>query len=315
MSFTSEVKKEASLLKLEGDDARAQLSALVQMTSSISISSRGMSLIVTTGNASVSRAVYSLMKQRYEVEIESAVKRRMNLKKNLIYILRIYGPIRKILEDLGIYSTRGLLDKPLQKIVSKESCARAYLMGAFMAEGSVNSPENSNYHLEIKAMNEAHADFLMDLMERFNIPSKTIERRSKVIVYVKQAEKIGDFLRCIGTTENLFKFEDARISRDFVNSMQRLNNVEVANVVKSMKAANRQLDDIQILEEYDLIKTLDSKLQDVIRLRKENPESSLTELMSIYEEVDGVTVSKSGMNHRFVKIHKLAQQARKEREL
>lgn len=314
MSFTSEVKKEASLITLEQDDARAQLSALIQMTSSISISSRGMSLVVTTGNASVSRTIYRMMKERYDVEIESAVKRRMNLRKNLIYILRFYGPITTILEDLGIYSTRGLLDKPLQRIVTKESCVRAYLMGAFMAEGSVNSPSNSNYHLEIKAMNDAHADFLIDLMDRFYIPAKKIERRSKTIVYVKQAEKIGDFLRCIGTMNCLLRFEDARISRDFVNSVQRLNNVEVANEVKSMKAANRQLEDIKTLEEYDLISTLDEKLLDVIALRKEYKEATLNELSDLYRQKTGNIVSKSGMNHRFKKLHDMAVKAKEERE-
>lgn len=309
MSFTFDVKQEISLNTPENDEARAELSALIQMTSSLSISNRGMALVCTTENAAVSRAIYRLCRQMYQVEITPSVKRRMNLKKNLIYILRLEGNVRGILEDLGLYSSRGLLDRPLQRIVAKDGCARMYLAGAFMADGSVNSPQTTNYHLEIKASNDAHAEFLIDLLDRFHIGAKKTERRGHVIVYVKAAEKIADFLRCIGASECLLQFEDTRISRDFTSNMTRLNNVDVANVVKSMEAAARQLQDIQILEENDMIRTLDEKLLDVVELRKANPEGSLNELAAEYRSKTGNVVSKSGLKHRFVKLHELAEKA------
>lgn len=65
--------------------------------------------------------------------------------------------------------------------------------------------------------------------------------------------------------------------------MTRLNNVDVANVVKSMEAAKNQLEDIKILEEYGMTHNLDEKLLDVIELRKENPEASLNELCEEYK--------------------------------
>ena len=48
MSFTQDVKLETSLLKAEGDEARAELSALIQLTSSLSITHEGMTLLVQT---------------------------------------------------------------------------------------------------------------------------------------------------------------------------------------------------------------------------------------------------------------------------
>ena len=163
MSFTSDVKTEISLETLGREETRAQLSALVLMLSSISISSDGTALVIRTSSAPVSRAIYRMMNDLYDVQIETFVQRRMNLKKNLIYGFRFYGNVTGILKDLGLYSSRGLLEKPLQKIVSKDACARAYLAGAFMADGSVNSPETSGYHLEIRASSEAQAGFLVDL--------------------------------------------------------------------------------------------------------------------------------------------------------
>ena len=312
MSFTSEVKQELALKQYEGNDERAVLSALIQMTSSLSISSRGMAIAAVTENAPVSRAIYKMIRSRYQVEIETSVRRRMNLNKNLIYGLKIYGPVTEILKDLGIYSVRGLLDRPLQKIVSKDSCARAYLAGAFMADGSVNSPQTSGYHLEIKAGNEVHSEFLIDLLGRFDITARKIQRRGKWVVYLKSSEKISDFLRVVGAYQCLLEFENERISRDFMNNVQRLNNVDVANEVKSMKASRAQIEDILLLEEYDQLRYLDEKVREVALLRKENPETTLNELAEIYESKTGESVSKSGMKHRFVKIHDLAEKVRKE---
>ena len=314
MSFTKDIKQEVSHKELSKDEAKAELSALIQLTSSLSISHSGLAMVSVTENAAVSRTIYKLCKELYEIEITPSVKRRMNLKKNLIYILRLEGNVKEILTDLGLYSSRGLLEKPLHKIVAKESMARAYLTGAFMAEGSINSPQTTNYHLEIKAASEKHALFLVDVLNTFEIPAKIIDRRNHFVVYVQSAEKIADFLRCIEATNSLLIFEDARISRDFTSNMTRLNNVDVANVVKSMEAARNQLEDIRVLEEYGLLDNLDEKLKDVIELRKENPEASLNELCEEYRIKKGITVSKSGLKHRFVKIHELREKVEKTNE-
>ena len=307
MSFASEVKQETAQKNLTGNDARAELSALVQICSSLSLSSRGMTILITVENAAVARRIFSLIKERYDTDTELFVKRKMNLKKNRVYGIRIMSGAADILKDLGIYSSRGLLDKPLAKIVQTDNNARAYLAGAFMASGSINPPEKTQYHMEIVTNTEEHAQFLVRLLGRFDIPARSIMRRSKYVVYVKQAEKIGDFLRLIEADQALMKFENIRISRDFTNSITRLNNMDVANEMKTQAAAQRQLEDIRILEEADRIGKLDEKLQDVIVLRKEFPDSSLNELAEIYERRTGTAVSKSGMKHRFVRIHEIAE--------
>lgn len=310
MSFSSEVKNEIAKQERTGNDARACLSALILMCSSLSFSSRGLTIIVTVENAAVARTIYSLVKQRYGVEIDLSVKRRMNLNKNLVYGLRILSGAMDILKDLGIYSSRGLLDKPLMKITANDSNARAYLAGAFMAGGSVNPPEKTNYHLEITANNEKHAGCLMELMERFDIHARRIERRGHWIVYVKAAEKIADFLRVAGANEAVLNFENIRISRDFTNSLTRLNNCDVANEVKTQTAARRQIDDIQVLQKAGRLRQMDDKLQNTARIRMENPESSLNELCEIYLQEVGTSVSKSGMKHRMVKLHEEAEKIR-----
>jgi conserved hypothetical protein len=306
MSFSAEVKQEVAQKVMEGNDARAELSALIQMTSSLSFSSVGMTILVTVENAAVARTIYRLTKNRFGGEITLFVKKKMNLRKNRIYGLRILSGAPVILTDLGIYSSRGLLERPLKKIVETDNNARAYLAGAFLASGSINPPEKTSYHMEMTASSQEHADFLIELLDRFHIKAKSIERRGKIIVYVKAAEKIADFLRIIEADQKLLEFENVRISRDFTNSITRLNNIDVANEVKTQAAAEKQLEDIRMIEEDQKYDSLDPKLKTVIQLRKEHPDSSLNELAAILEQQSGSAVSKSGMKHRFVKIHEIA---------
>ena len=306
MSFSSNVKQEVSQKVMEGNDARAELSALIQMTSSLSFSNRGMTILVSVENAAVARTIYRMIKERYNSEIELFVKKKMNLKKNRIYGLRILSGAPVILTELGIYSARGLLQKPLQKIVASDNNARAYLVGAFLASGSLNPPEKPDYHLEITTANEDHAYFLQELMNRFYLNAKVIERRNKFIVYIKAAEKIADFLRIIEADQALFDFENIRIERDLANNIQRLNNIDVANEMKAQSAALKQLEDIKKIEDSGRYDSLDQKLKDVIEIRKEYPEASLNELCSLLEEKTKKSVSKSGLRHRFVKIHDIA---------
>ncbi|MCI6272091.1 MAG: DNA-binding protein WhiA [Erysipelotrichaceae bacterium] len=306
MSFTSDVKHEISQLDLKECCKKAELSALIKLCSTLNITNSGLNLLIKSENATIAKRIWSLLRELYDVETSLSVVKKMNLKKNNIYNIRVLNKVKDILLDLCLYSNRGLLDVPLGKIVLKECCAKAYLAGAFMASGSVNAPQKTNYHLEISTNSFEHAQFIIKLMERFNLPSKNIVRRGNHVVYLKAADKIADFLKVIGAFNALMKYEDIRIGRDFKNSLVRLDNCEVANEMKTMKAAKNQLDDIGILERTIKIENLDIKLQEVIKLRKNHPELSLNELSEAYTKEFGVSMSKSGMKHRFTKIHELA---------
>ncbi|HGK1921270.1 TPA: DNA-binding protein WhiA, partial [Streptococcus pneumoniae] len=96
----------------------------------------------------------------------------------------------------------------------------------FLAGGSVNNPETSSYHLEIFSLYKEHNDAICELMNGFDLNSKTLERRKGYITYLKEAEKITEFLNIIGAHNALLRFEDIRIVRDMRNSVNRLVNCE-----------------------------------------------------------------------------------------
>ena len=143
-------------------------------------------------------------------------------------------------------------------------------------------------------------------MNAFDLNAKITNRRLGYICYLKDAEGISDFLQVVGAQNSVFQFEDIRIKRDFNNSINRVMNMEIANERKAIVAANEQMRDIELVEKYIPESQIDLRSRQVIELRKNNPEASLKELVDLYEETYKDQISKSGLNHRLVKIKQMA---------
>lgn len=306
MSFTTEIKQEIAYNDLKDCCQKAELSALIQLTSSLSISNRQLELLVRCENPTTAKRIIALIKKSYPIETELEIAKKTNLKKNNIYSVLIKEDARVILEDLGLYSSKGLLNHPSFKVVEKECCARAYIAGCFLAYGSCNAPSTTNYHLEISLTSEEHAKFILKLLNRFVDAGKVSKRRNKYIVYIKKADAISDFLRLVGANESCLNFENTRIHRDLKNSFVRLDNCEIANEVKTLSAAKKQMDAIKIIKEKNKYPFLDEKIRNVIDVRQEYQDYSLLELCDAYQKKYGETISKSGMKHRLNKVEEIA---------
>ena len=243
MSFTTEIKQEVSYSELKNCCARAELSSLIQLTSSLSIVDRQFNLLVRSENPTTAKRILALLKKLYKVDTKLTISKKTNLRKNNVYTLRVKENVKKILTDLGLYTeNKGLLTHPTYNIVSKDCCCRAYIAGAFIAYGSCNPPTNSNYHLEISLNDIDYANFLVKLIARCNnLEAKISKRRNKYIVYIKKADSIASFLAVIGAQECMLNFENIRIDRDFVQSQKRVENCYIANEVKTLKAAEEQV--------------------------------------------------------------------------
>ena len=178
-----------------------------------------------------------------------------------------------------------------------------------MASGSVNNPETSRYHLEIFSIYEQHNQDICDMLNYYGIHARTLERRNGYISYLKGAEKIADFLTLIGATNSMLRFEDVRIVRDMRNSVNRLVNCETANLNKTIDAAAKQIENIELIESRVGLTALPEKLQEIAELRLKHPEVSLKELG---EMIPSGAISKSGINHRIRKINEFAEKLREE---
>lgn len=300
MSFTSRTKDELSKLEFAEIEKISELSAIIQSNGVIN-----NKITLITENSSVARRIYTLIKKIFNINAKITVRKGYNYNKKLHYILEINNKVDYILKTLGINQ-----NKPESFIYADDGLVRAYLKGTFMMCGSINDPKTSRYHLEFNLNNNEYADFISELLNKYGLNSKVLVRENRYMVYIKEAEKISDFLRLVGANNAVLYYEDIRIYRDHKNMTNRLNNCEQANVEKTIETANQQLKDIQLLEEKDCFILLNDKEQEAAIYRKKYPEASLLELSEIVSLETGIHISKSGLYHRFRKIKKLADKIR-----
>ena len=300
MSFTSIVKNEVSKLELTKIESIALLSSIIRN------SEKTEELIkITTENSSLARTIFKELKEIYGVISKITVRKGYNYNKNYIYILEINNNVKEILNSLGLFDNE-ILNIPKSYIVDDEDSIRAYLRGLFLINGSINDPKKSRYHLEFIVNNEEYSKFIVELLNRFYLNSKYIKRDNKYMVYIKEAEKIGDFLRIINAYNAVLYYEDIRIYRDHKNMTNRLNNCEQANVDKIVMSASKQVNDIEKIKQECGLDVLDEKVRIVAEYRLKYKEASLLELSEIISIETGTPITKSGVNHRMKKIEEIA---------
>ena len=300
MTFSFNVKDEVTRVEASKAECIAELSAIIRNSGDITDN-----LQVHIENNAVARRIYKLIKSLYDVTPIITVRKKY-FSNGLSYILTIKNKKEEILKDLSIIdSDNKYLSIPKEYIISDEEETRAYLKGLFVVCGSVNDPKKSRYHLEFVVDSNIYANFIKELLDNFNLNAKVIKRTKNYTVYVKEAEKISDFLRVIKAYNAVMYFEDIRIYRDHKNMTNRLNNCEQANMDKIFLTASSQIKDIEKLKEYDMIDLLDEKIQELIEYRLKYPESSLQELSEIMSQELGYDITKSGLNHRFRKIKEI----------
>ena len=297
MSFTSTIKDEVTHLEGNKLEYISELSCILRNNAKIA-----EDIIITVENNSVARRIFKLIKSIYDVTPIITVRKRYNFNNNLSYILKIKSKKEVILKDLSIVVDGEYQNIPKSYIINDEECLRAYLRGLLISTGSINDPKTSRYHLEFIVNNDEYAKFISEQLNKFRLNSKVIKREKNYMVYIKEAEKISDFLRVINAYHGVMYFEDIRIYRDHKNMTNRLNNCEQANIDKIFLTAANQLKDIEKLKAYDLLDVIDQKIKEVVEYRQKYPESSLQELSEIMSEELGYTITKSGLNHRFRKI-------------
>ena len=296
MSFTSTVKNEVSKLEIASAESITELSAIIKNIGAISDNIK-----ITSENSSVARRIFNLVRDIYHINPKITVRRGFNFNKNYIYILEIQNKIDLIIEDLSINN-----NIPSNYIYDDEELLKAYLRGLFLSVGSINDPKKSRYHLEFLVTNLEYASFVCELLNKYNLNSKVLKRENKYMIYIKESEKITDFLRIIKATNALLYYENIRIYREKKNMTNRLNNCEQANVDKIIETASKQVKEIELIEKTTGLDLLDKKTKEAAIYRLKYKEASLVELSEIISMETGNKITKSGLHHRLKKISDLA---------
>ena len=309
MSFTSVVKDEICSLSFSSIENIAELSGFVRSNAKIT-----PDLIeLSSENAKVAKRIYILFKSLYGIDILLEQRKMANFSRKKLYIVGITSKISDILYDLSVVDDNNeFVESPKEYILDSIEEKKAYLRGTFLAKGSINDPKTSQYHLEFGFDNKYEAVFVQRLLNEFDMNSKIIIRDTKYMVYIKEAEKISDFLKIINAFNAVLYYENIRIYKEQKNNTNRLNNCEQANMDKIIETCNKELKEIELIEEKMGLDLLDEKLQEACLYRKKYRESSLTELSEIISLETGTKITKSGLNHRFRKIKEIANRLKEQ---
>lgn len=318
LTFSSKTKNELSRLEITSRCcAIAELSAIIRMSGIIQITGiKQIKLSFMTENAAIARRIFTIVKELYKVDIEVRVRRNTQLKKNNNYLIVVNDEdiSKRIIEDLGFVEDQYTLFSPNysipEGIIKERCCKRSYIRGAFLGGGSVSNPEKS-YHLEFVTSSKKHAEDLSQLINSFGLNSKIIERSENYVIYLKEANQIADLLNIIGGHQALLTMENIRIVKDIRNNTNRIVNCETANLSKTIDASIRQIESIEYIDARMGINKLPDKLREVAEIRLDNSDLSLKEIGELLNPV----VGKSGVNHRFRKIEKIADDLRRGRDV
>ena len=208
---------------------------------------------------------------------------------------------QEVFQKYRLSDNKRLIDS---EIIATNSLG-VFTAGVFLACGSVNDP-NKEYHLEFACPEEGLAQQLATLLGDIGVTAKTVVRRGQHIVYIKGSESIEDTLTFIGASQCTLELMNTKIYKDIRNKANRIANCDAANIDKVVKAAMKQIDDIKLIDHAVGLDTLSDELREVAQLRLDNIDMSLQEIGETLSE----PISRSGVNHRFKKLAKLADEIR-----
>ena len=192
-------------------------------------------------------------------------------------------------------------------LLKNDCCRHSYLRGVFLCSGSLMDP-SKGYRLEFTVRDREEAGVLSFALKEFEGSPGLVDRRGRLIVYLKSGSAIADLLTAMGAYTTLMELENARILREMRGTVNRRVNIETANIEKTVRSSAKQIEDIKYIESSAGLGVLPGSLYAAAVLRLGHPEESLSELGKLMEK----PVSKSAMNHRMQRISEIAERLRKE---
>lgn len=312
MSFSTTTKNEITTLKNTKSELIACLSGFIRNNGYL----ENNVLYLTTENNSIANMLTELIENLYDIKIIKEKTDNLNLFKNKLNLIKVTEKVEFILHDIGYFDKENnYLESPPTYIIDSNEEIRAYLRGVFLCQGSINDPQTS-YHMELLISKKEEAVFVQRLLNMFDLNSKILSRDKGYMIYIKEAEKISDYLKLLKANNAVLYYENIRVYHEEKNKANRLNNCEQANIDKVFQTASNQLEQISIIEKNMDTELLDDKIKEAITYRKKYPETSLKELSEIISLETGKKITKSGLNHRFRKIKELSEKINnKEKEM
>ncbi len=322
MSFAKEVKKEIMGEELaDSGEAFAFLSSLFHACGNLNRNSEGITAELVTDSRELFSYVDKIVKRLYGENLSLGISDDHIINKTIYYRITFPSSISmNILTDADVIERTGdglvIKDVPDGNLLCDEKTKIAYLKGAFIGCGTSSIKlsqlgsklPTTGYHVEFPSRHKQFLESVQALLAEFNISSKISTRKNIFVLYIKDSESIKDLLALLGAVESVFSLSDEMARRGLRNTVNRQVNCINANISKTVEASIKQVEAINLINKKIGLESLPEDLQEVAVLRLANQQESLEELLKL----STLKLTKSGLNHRFRRILKIAQLLRGE---
>lgn len=302
MSFSSEVKDE--LYKVLGKNRHcliAELGVFIHAYGRVSADESGcLNLVISTEHEGIARKCFTLLEKTFNIDVGV-------LREDRNFVLNVRGDenVASILSAVKMWNREtkefSRTETVSDMLTAHSCCKRAFLRAAFIQCGSVSDPEK-DYHLEFACQSPEAAEKVIKVLRDFEIDAKSVLRKKYFVVYIKEGSSVVEALNVLGAHVSLMNLENSRILKEIANNVNRKVNCEAANLLKSVNAANSQLDDIRLIAEKIGLDALPPQLREMAEIRLAYPDAPLKDLGGYLSP----PIGKSGVNHRLRKLSETA---------
>jgi DNA-binding protein WhiA len=157
-------------------------------------------------------------------------------------------------------------------------------------------------HLELRTASAEGAAFLVEIAGKEGVGLSVLERRTHAVAYAKGWDTIESALALMGASEIVLALEERAVLAATRAHANRLANADHANLVRTSRAAQGQLEAAERLRADGRLERLPHLLREAAELRLKHPTHSLRELA---ERTDP-PASKAAMHRRLRLVEELA---------
>ena len=295
MNYTARTKQIICDTKPEKGCELSLLSAVVHTCSTLTRSSGGTRLTLTSSNDALHELVFSLL-DSFELGSDIAVERSgrdtvvTSGATELLERVRILRRDR----DGALSFVRGIASE----LINTEAKRTAYLKGVFLGAGSF-SP--SAWHLEIGVSDFSFASAVEKLIAGFDMSAHVFGRKDKYIVYIKKREDICSLFGYLGATGIMLELLETLNRNKTKKSSSGTTNLEVSNLMRTIDVSVEQIEAIKLIDEKKGLATLGDKLYEVAVMRLGDAELSYDDMAA------KLGISKGSVKYRLKKIMSIAE--------
>ncbi len=294
MSFSNDVKRELCGILIDGDGALAECHGMLLACRSFSFDK----ITLQTANREVAEHFQTLLRRAFGVMTH--IKEGGAVRPTYTVEIASLADRKRILYKLG-YKQDSDIGVDLARLKT-EGNIKDFIRGAFLASGSLADPEKE-YRAEFSfRINDTAADFFT-LLDSQGMNFSMTFRAGKFLVYTKNSNTIEDMLTYIGAGGETLSLIGVKVYKSVRNRLNRQNNFETSNILKTADAAFLQNTAILKLKNAGRLDTLPNELYEAAILRLENPELSLSALCKLSK----TPITRSGLNHRIKKLIELSE--------